>query len=685
MKKIRKQGSRNNVITERKEIMDNSLFYMNFEPSEEQKSFIESIKETAIDNINPVYVIRKPITEKQTTYENESYFVVMMPKHKLMFFDYGNDEDEFEDYIDDFTEDVGYSAKKYEFLKILGRSRQWKESLVYRKHKGELIGKNFLEIMHESEIQDQLSIRKGEILISLATGSINEAAKLGEGVPSDVLEQIKRKIILFDGEQTKFIFNEPKKKRITIQGLAGTGKTELLLHKIKELYINDQNNRIVFTCHNEILADSLRKRVPAFFDFMKVEEQIKWNEKLWVMRSWGSQIDFNSGVYSFICHWYNIPFSRFSYNTSFNSICMNALFELEQKEKFECCFDYMLIDESQDFPEAFFKLCEKVTEKCVYVAGDIFQDIFENKPLSVVAPDFLLNKCYRTDPRTLMGAHAIGMGLFEKRLRWLDDEEWEACGYKLLRKDDKVELHRKPLRRFEDIDIRSTNGIELVQIENSQYLETILAIIDNIINKYPSVTPDDIGIMFMENMESNYTLATQLEVLVKERFGWDANIGYETKERRKGTLFISNRNNVKGLEFPFVICIMQGALSEDFQMRNSIYMMLTRSFLTSYLVISSGNDYSESMLEGIAFVNENGYLRVDEPNDSEKNALRNAIIARTNLHKSQREIAEEIMDEIGVKNSHRERLMKLIRVMCPEEVGREKLYNVIHTNYILIE
>ena len=43
-----------------------------------------------------------------------------------------------------------------------------------------------------------------------------------------------------------------------------------------------------------------------------------------------------------------------------------------------------------------------------------FQDIFENKSLTVVNPDFLLNKCYRTDPRTLMGAHAIGMGLFEK-------------------------------------------------------------------------------------------------------------------------------------------------------------------------------------------------------------------------------------------------------------------------------
>lgn len=46
----------------------------------------------------------------------------------------------------------------------------------------------------------------------------------------------------------------------------------------------------------------------------------------------------------------------------------------------------------------------------------------------------MLDKCYRTDPRTLMFAHSIGMGLFEEPpLNWLRDEEWKACGYKVLR------------------------------------------------------------------------------------------------------------------------------------------------------------------------------------------------------------------------------------------------------------
>ena len=234
-----------------------------------------------------------------------------------------------------------------------GGSRKWQKEFVTEiQYSSEDF--SFKEILRKNELTDKELIRRGDILISLATGSINEAERLGVDVPNNILDQIKRKIILFDGEQTKFIFDEPKKKRITIQGLAGTGKTELLLHKIKELYIDDDKSTIAFTCHNVILADSLKKRVPEFFNFMKVEEQIQWEKRLWVMRSWGSYGNPNSGVYSYICNHYNIPFSRFSYANTFDSICKRALDELNQMEDFEACFDYILIDESQDFSEGFF-------------------------------------------------------------------------------------------------------------------------------------------------------------------------------------------------------------------------------------------------------------------------------------------------------------------------------------------
>ncbi len=665
--------------------MDNSLFYINFEPTEEKQDFIQQIKEYANENLNPVYVINKPLGDKKYKYSYDKGIVVLTPKHKIMFINFGRNSDDFEDYMEDFIEDMGYMSNKYDYVKVVGRPRNWRKVFIISIDSDTLKKKSFLELLDENELNGRENIRKGEVLISLLTGSINEIDRIGEDVPDNILDQIKRKIILFDGEQTRFIFDEPKKNRITIQGLAGTGKTELLLHKIKELYTIQENLRIVFTCHNKILADNLSNRVPAFFNFMKVEEQIRWNERLWVMSSWGSQSDRNSGVYSYICKYYNIPFQRFSYNSTFDSVCRKALEDINQLDNFSHCFDYILIDESQDFSEGFFSLCEKVCKFCVYVAGDIFQNIFANEAISIVNPDFLLNKCYRTDSRTLMGAHAIGMGLFEKKLRWLKDDEWEACGYDIEKEEGYYNLSRKPLRRFEDVDNNITNGIELVQIEDDSYAETIVDIIDKIVADNPTVEPDDIGIMFLENMNDNYKLATKLQVLIKDKFDWDANIGYETKVKRKGTLFISNRNNVKGLEFPFVISIMQNPLISDFQIRNSVYMMLTRSFLTSYFVIPKINQYEKEIIEGINFVNSNEYLHVSEPSEKEKKQLYNAIINRKNIYKSQYDMVEEIMDGLKIKKSDRPKLHKVVQALCKDETDRDKLYDVVVANFALID
>ena len=51
--------------------MDNSLFYINFEPDDEQRAFIEQVKAVTTDNIDPFYVVRKPFIEKMNDYEYE--------------------------------------------------------------------------------------------------------------------------------------------------------------------------------------------------------------------------------------------------------------------------------------------------------------------------------------------------------------------------------------------------------------------------------------------------------------------------------------------------------------------------------------------------------------------------------------------------------------------------------------
>lgn len=666
----------------------NSLFYTNLENRDEIESLFKSLERYAENGVSPVYIIDRPLEEK-SSYSYEKAVVILIPKHKIIFVNYGKNEQEFEDFREDFTEDLGQLSKKYDYMKILGRPRQWKDEFIISYEYEDIINRDLEDFLEENRLESDEDQRKGEFLISLLTGSINDVDRTGIDFPDTVLEKIRRKIILFDGDQTRFIFDEPHKDKIVIQGLAGTGKTELLLHKIKELYLDKTNYRIVFTCHNKILAENLRERIPEFFNFMKVDEQIKWREKLWVMSSWGSKRDPDSGVYSYICEHYGIPFQRFSYVVTFDTICRQALRQLNEMKDFEPCFDYILIDESQDFTDGFFDLCKKVTKHCLYIAGDIFQNVFENELVSEVNPDFLLNKCYRTDPKTLMCAHAIGMGLFaqtpDSYLRWLDDKAWEACGYDIKKENGYYDLYRRPLRRFEDLGNTGIKNIEILAIERDKYVAQILDIIADLKESNPTLRADDIGIMFLENSNSNYEIANSLQINIKEKFRWDVNIGYESKEKRKETVFISNRNNVKGLEFPFVICFMQSGLDDDLQNRNSIYMMLTRSFITSYFIVpNEDSEVINKIKRGADFVNENGYLHIKEPSPQQRKNLNNAIINRTNIYKSQHDVIEEIMDTLGIEKEYRKKLHDIVKNAFNEELDRDRLYEIVKINYSMM-
>lgn len=114
-------------------MIENSMFYMNFEASsEQQEACIEKIKEAGSDDVNPIYLLKKPIIDKKADYDYKDAFVVLMPKHKMIFINFG-DEDDFEEFQEDFIEDMGYISKKYDFIGIVGRPRKWQKEFVTEK------------------------------------------------------------------------------------------------------------------------------------------------------------------------------------------------------------------------------------------------------------------------------------------------------------------------------------------------------------------------------------------------------------------------------------------------------------------------------------------------------------------------------------------------------------------------
>lgn len=665
--------------------MTSSFFFLQAEKTAHNKQLLDSLEAWSAKTHTQVYIVSQPLGDDRYNYEYPGCAVILSPGRKICLVNFSADGDTFEEFSEDFIEDVGSISDKFEYKSAIGRPRKWKKDLVLEIEDGaELDVERYLV---DSELNDPGKKRQTELIISLITGSINDIDRASADVPDNLLDKVKRKIQLFDADQTRFIYQEINKKVVHIQGLSGTGKTELLLHKLKDIYLKNPDSRIAMTCHNIILANSLRQRIPEFFNFMKVEQQIEWKKRLWCMHAWGSKSDPNSGTYRHICHHYNIPFYNFRQAT-FDSACLDAIERIKAiPDPKTCAFDYLMIDESQDFPESFIKLCELVTSRFCIVAGDIFQSIFDAKIKPSISPDFLLSKCYRTDPRALMFAHSLGMGLFEdKKLRWLEDDEWKTCGY-IVEKTaggSFYRLKREPLRRFEDVQAADSPAIKIGH-QNAHTLrgisDMVIEAIREISKENPTITPDDIGIILVDGGNSIYKIQDFLAQEIPRHLGWPVNKAVDTKEKQAGTIFLSNRNNVKGLEFPFVVCVTSD-INRNYKYRNSLYMTLTRSFIRSYLVVTSpqDDDMMSKIRQGLTIINTKGCIEAEAPSEQERKEIMTSI-AQENVRTTFFDLCESVFDEFKVLPGYREGLRRIITEAVGETYDRGDVSEVVKFNY----
>ncbi|MCT4331136.1 ATP-binding domain-containing protein [Elizabethkingia anophelis] len=662
--------------------MENNLLYIQIQENSINKDIIKEINDYSFENPNEqIYIINAPLGDRKYSYPyQENTIIILSPNHKLLFLDLKGEKEEFNEFYDDFIEDLSSISDKFNYKAHIGRPREWKKSNTIKIFKKEL--EPIHELFEKNRLDSPELMRISELLISLLIGSINDIDRVGAAVPETLLEKVKKNIILFDGEQTRFIYKEFNKKSISIQGLSGTGKTELLLHKLKELYTIGDKSKIFFTCHNIALANNLRERVPNFFDFMKVDKQIEWNKRLWVSHAWGSKNRPESGLYSYLCDFYDVPFLRFNSETDYSTIftqILNHVNSMDEK-KFKYALDYILIDERQDFPNVFFELCEKITRNKVYIAGDIFQDIFENTSTSELEVDIVLNRCYRTDPRTLMFAHGIGLGLFgKKKLNWFPDSYWNSIGYEVERLEkNTIRLHREPIRRFKNL---KTDDFESVVIDGSNHVNNVIKIISELQKKHEDLKPDDIAIILLEeNKKRNYDYIDTLSFAIQKNIGWFVNRAYENKNKIPGAIFISNPNNVKGLEFPFVICI-SASIKDTYKYRNILYTMLTRSFIQSYLLVNNEKGIDENK-EGLKTINKYHYIQTTEPTKSEQKEITNKLtkFIQSNINISYGDFINSIFDELNIDKEIRSKLTNALLNTGFDKFDKDKTIRFIKNN-----
>jgi superfamily I DNA and RNA helicase len=223
-----------------------------------------------------------------------------------------------------------------------------------------------------------------------------------------------------------------------IRGLAGSGKTIILALKAAYLHANDPDADIVVTFNTRSLYQQFKSLIRRFY-FDQVSDEPDW-EKLQILHAWGSSMD--AGVYSTVVASAGIaaiPFAsaraKFGYADAFKGVCEEALNAIKAKPlSTPQLFDYVLIDEAQDFPATFFQLVYATTRppKRVVWAYDELQNLGDSNmpgldelfgmnadgtPVVEIAnvdgnpkEDILLPICYRNPSWLLTTALGIGLG-----------------------------------------------------------------------------------------------------------------------------------------------------------------------------------------------------------------------------------------------------------------------------------
>ena len=199
--------------------MSSSFFFLQADRNAKNTDFVNRIVQYCTDNKQQSYLINKPLGDTKYSYQHTQAIVLLMPKHKISFIDFSDTPASFDSFVDEFIEDLGSISDKFRYKDFIGRPKSWSELIHRQKYDDKL---SIEALVEDLKIQDPKKQRVCELLISLLTGSVNNIDKVKADIPESLLDKIKQKILLFDGEQTRFVYEAVTKSPIRIQGLSGT-------------------------------------------------------------------------------------------------------------------------------------------------------------------------------------------------------------------------------------------------------------------------------------------------------------------------------------------------------------------------------------------------------------------------------------------------------------------------------
>ena len=472
------------------------------------------------------------------------------------------------------------------------------------------------------------------------------------------LREIEVALANFDRDQKSAALNildGPQR----IRGLAGSGKTIVLTWKAALLHLQNPDSLVVYTYYTKSLYSLIKNLITRFYRHY-AEHDPDW-ERLRVLHAWGGKN--LPGVYSTICSLHGQQPIKYSEarghgENEFDYVCRQLL-----NTRLDELFDYSILDEGQDFPPSFYRLCWQTTvngrviwgyDECQNILNVDIQDPREtfgrgddseylvdlDRAEPGVRNDIVLHRCYRNPREILHYAFALGLGLYNERILQMpeNNEHWEDLGFRVVAGDsqpgDEMTVERPeentPLvmnRLFGNSDVLRVQVFDSVE-------EEIAAVVDLIKQDLASeLLPEDILVVSLDDrwgrryFEAITASLAQDEILTfslleapynTRIFVREGHITLSTVYRAKGNE--SGSVYVIGVDAPF-------SQKDSIVERNKLFTAMTRS--KGWLTMTGYGD------DATAFENE--YLRVkaDFPQ------LRFAMPDRTTLKTFQRDLGEQ--------------------------------------------
>lgn len=462
--------------------------------------------------------------------------------------------------------------------------------------------------------KDTLNDEEFLLLSSAIEGSIHLRNKKEREITKelskgDILNIIQTQHSAFDIEQKKAALNiidSPQR----IRGLAGSGKTIILAMKAALYHLQNPEAEILYTYFTKALYGQIKYLIEKYYRDFSDNREPDFT-KIHILHGWGGYG--LRGVYSDTCQENDIsPISFLDAKKREPSNPFNYIFTQLEKINLKEKYDLTLIDEGQDFPSSFYKVCRKITKDMRIVwAYDDFQNIFDvniqderetfgkDKDGNYYVDfsrnenslqDIVLYRCYRNPRLALINAFALGLGIYNDRVlqRLENNNHWIDLGFEVEKGDSSDNCDMVISRPFENSPIKTNEFFkeDSIQIEIfDDVTKECKYVCSKIINdiKNENLRPDDICVIGIDskNIKIYFDL---IEKILNQNNVFTFNLlnasNNNTKYSVENHVTLSTLNKAKGNEsgMVYIVGTEHAFLNKDFIIdRNKIFTAITRS------------------------------------------------------------------------------------------------------------